>query len=159
MTYPYHVLSNLCHTGEVRYPVRFLSDELSSYPADSFSEKAIILVFYSLAPASLAFELTPTVIKRGLARYEIPVDRLARLALARSMQSRGLGGQLILAAGRRYLLAASQVGGIALLIDAKDERATQWYSRYGATPLQNQPLSQFSPLKTIHAALTVAGKI
>ncbi|GAB6058979.1 GNAT family N-acetyltransferase [Desulfonatronum parangueonense] len=123
------------------------------------AERAIILGFYSLAPASLAFERTPTLIKRGLARHEVPVFRLARLAVARSMQGRGLGGQLLLAAGRRCLLAASQVGGVALLIDAKDERAAQWYSRYGATPLQDQPLSLVLPLKTVHTALTAAGKI
>jgi hypothetical protein len=68
-------------------------------------------------------------------------------------------GQLHIAAGRRCLLVASQVGGIALLIDAKNERVAQWYAGYGAVPLLEQPLSLLLPFKTIHAALTAAGKL
>ena len=45
-----------------------------------------ILGFYSLAPASIAYDRTPLLIKRGLARHEVPVFRLARLAVDRSIQ-------------------------------------------------------------------------
>ena len=44
-----------------------------------------ILGFYSLAPASIAYDRTPLLIKRGLARHEVPVFRLARLAVDRSI--------------------------------------------------------------------------
>ncbi|MEG6552502.1 GNAT family N-acetyltransferase, partial [Desulfocurvibacter africanus] len=69
------------------------------------------------------------------------------------------GGQLLLAAGRRCLLAASQAGGVALLIDAKNERAAAWYAGYGAVPLLDAPLSLLMPFKTIQAALMAAGKL
>ncbi|HZU26201.1 MAG TPA: hypothetical protein VFA04_11805 [Bryobacteraceae bacterium] len=46
-----------------------------------------------------------------------------------------MGGQLLLAAGRRCLLAAAEVGGIALLIDAKNDGVAKWYATYGAVPL------------------------
>jgi GNAT superfamily N-acetyltransferase len=118
-----------------------------------------ILGFYSLSPASIAYERTPKIIKRGLARYEIPVFRLARLAVNRSVQQQGLGGQLLLAAGRRCLMVAIEAGGVALLIDAKNELAAQWYAGYGAVPLLDTPLSLLLPLKTIHAALSTAGKL
>ena len=118
-----------------------------------------ILGFYSLSPASIAYERAPEIIKRGLARYEIPVFRLARLAVNRSVQKQGLGGQLLLAAGRRCLMVATEAGGVALLIDAKNEQAAQWYAGYGAVPLLDTPLSLLLPLKTIHAALTAAGKL
>ena len=118
-----------------------------------------ILGFYSLSPASVAYERTPATIKRGLARYEVPVFRLGRLAVDRSVQGKGLGGQLLLAAGRRSLLVAAQAGGVALLIDAKNEGIAQWYASYGAVPLLDTPLSLLLPLKTIHAALVSAGKL
>jgi len=114
---------------------------------------ARILGFYSLSPASLSYERTPAVVKRGLARHEVPVFRLARLAVDRSVQGRGLGGQLLLAAGRRCVAVAAEVGGVALLIDAKDARSSAWYASYGAVPLQDAPLSLLLPLKTIQAAL------
>ena len=74
-------------------------------------------------------------IKRGLARHDVPLFRLACLALDASVQGHGLGGQLLLSAGRRCLLVATQARGVALLIDAKNERVAEWYSCYGAVPL------------------------
>ncbi len=118
-----------------------------------------ILGFYSVSPASIAYERTPELVKRGLARHDVPVFRLARLAVDQSVQGCGLGGQLLLAAGRRCLMAASQVGGVALLIDAKNTRAAQWYTGYGAVSLLDAPLSLLLPFKTIHAALMASGKI
>ena len=118
-----------------------------------------ILGFYSIASASVTYEKTPEVIKRGLARHEVPVFRLGRLAVDRSVQGRGLGGQLLLAAARRCLLVAAQVGGVALLIDAKNDLVAQWYASYGAVPLLDAPLSLLLPFKTIHTALVSAGKL
>lgn len=122
-------------------------------------DKTKILGFYSLSPASVAYERTPEVVRRGLARYEVPVFRLGRLAVDTSAQGQGLGGQLLLAAGRRSLYVAAEAGGVALLIDAKNERVATWYASYGAVPLLDAPLSLLLPFKTIHAALTAAGKL
>jgi len=118
-----------------------------------------ILGFYSLSPASIAYERTPEIVKRGLARYEVPVFRLGRLAVDKSVQGEGLGGQLLLAAGRRGLYVAAEAGGVALLIDAKNERVANWYASYGAVPLLDAPLSLLLPFKTIHAALAAADKL
>ena len=118
-----------------------------------------LLGYYSVSPASVAYARAPSVITRGLARHDVPVFRLARLAVRCSVQGQGLGGQLLLAAGRRCLLVAAQAGGVALLIDAKDDRAAQWYVRYGALPLLDAPLSLLLPFETIHAALVAAGKL
>ncbi len=118
-----------------------------------------ILGFYSLSPASIAYERTPVVVKKGLARYEVPVFRLGRLAVDISVQGQGLGGQLLLAAGRRCLRVAAVAGGVALLIDAKNEGAADWYASCGAVPHQDAPLSLLLPFKTIHAALAAAGKL
>jgi GNAT superfamily N-acetyltransferase len=92
-------------------------------------------------------------------RHDVPVFRLGRLAVNRPVQGQGLGGQLILAAGRRCLLAATEVGGVALLIDAKNERAAKWYASYGAVPLVDAPLSLLLPLATVQHALETAGKL
>jgi hypothetical protein len=56
-------------------------------------------------------------------------------------------------------LAAAEVGGVALLIDAKGERAANWYASYGAVPLTDAPLSLLLPLATLRAALEAAGKL
>jgi hypothetical protein len=56
-------------------------------------------------------------------------------------------------------MVAAEVGGVALLIDAKNERAAQWYAGYGALQLIDRPLSLLLPFKSIHTALTSAGKL
>ena len=124
---------------------------------DDLDEKKI-LGYYSISPASVAYDNTPELVKRGLARHEVPVFRLARLAVDRSVQGLGLGGQLLLAAGRRSLLVAAQAGGVALLIEAKNARLAQWYASYGTIPMLDAPFSLLLPLQTIHAALVSSGK-
>jgi len=130
-----------------------------TFLAISNSDGKSILGFYSLCPASLAYARTPEIVRKGLARHDVPVFRLGRLAVNRTVQGQGLGGQLILAAGRRCLLAAAEVGGVALLIDTKDERAAKWYTSYGALPLADAPLSLLLPLATVQAALEASGKL
>jgi GNAT superfamily N-acetyltransferase len=70
----------------------------------------------------------------------VPGFRLARIATDVRWQSQGFGGQLLVAAARRCLRAAAEVGGVVLIIDAKNDRAARWYANYGAVPLRNKPL-------------------
>ncbi len=123
------------------------------------AEPAKILGFYSLAPASLGYERLPETMRRGLARHDVPGFRLARIAIDEALQEQGLGGQLLLAAGRRCLRAAVDVGGVILLIDAKSDRAADWYADYGAMRLKDAPRSLVLPLATIEKSLSDCGKL
>ena len=122
------------------------------------ADNKTILGFYSLSPASINYARTPEIVRRGLARYDVPGFRLARLAVDRKFQGQGIGGQLLIAAGKRCLLASAEVGGVVLVIDAKNERVAGWYASYGALPLLDTPLFLLLPLATIKAALKKAEK-
>ena len=122
------------------------------------ADNKTILGFYSLSPASVDYSRTPEIARRGLARHDVPGFRLARLAVHRKLQGQGLGGQLLLVAGRRCVSASAEVGGVVLVIDAKNERVAGWYASYGALPLLDSPLSLVLPLTTVEAALKKAGK-
>jgi len=100
------------------------------FVASPHETPARILGFYTLSPASIEFERAPVVATRGLARYEVPVYRLGRLAIDRSVQGRGLGGTLMLRAAERCMIVAEQAGGVA-----------QWSESYGAVRLLDAPLS------------------
>jgi len=119
-------------------------------PADA---PARVLGFYTLSPASLDYSRTPALAKKGLARYDVPVFRLGRLGVDRTVQGRGLGGALLLRAAHRCIRVADDVGGVALLIDAKNERAASWYESYGALALDDAPLSLVLPLAVAADAL------
>ena len=47
---------------------------------------ARLLGFYTLSPASLDYARTPALAKKGLARYDVPVFRLGRLAVDNTVQ-------------------------------------------------------------------------
>ena len=63
------------------------------------ADNKTVLGFYTLSPASVDYTRTPEIVRRGLARHDVPGFRLARLAVHRSAQGQGLGGQLLLSAG------------------------------------------------------------
>ena len=70
------------------------------------TDNTTILGSYTLSPASIEYARTPEVVRRGLARYDVPCFRLARLAVdrrAREARSRratsACGGQTLLACG------------------------------------------------------------
>ena len=114
--------------------------------------------YYSLSPASVEYARTPEILRRGLGRYDIGAFRLGRLAISQALQGQGLGGQLLLAAGRRCLRVAQEVGGTALLIDAKNDQVAAWYGSYGALALLDAPLTLLLPLEIVAAALKAAEK-
>ena len=112
------------------------------------ADNQTILGYHSLSPASIAYARTPALVRRGL----------ARLAVDLKVQGQGLGGQLLLSAGKRCLLASAEVGGVAMLIDAKNARVAAWYASCGALPLLDAPLSLLLPLTTVEAAAKAARK-
>lgn len=115
-----------------------------------------VLGYYSISPGAIEFAKVPAALTGRLGRYEVPVFRLARLAVSLSVQGAGLGAELLLAAGARALSVAAEVGGVALAIDAKNERACAWYERFGAMRLLDDPLKLILPLKTIADVLAAA---
>lgn len=117
---------------------------------------ARMLGFYTLSPASLVHARTPAIVSKGLGRYDVPVFRLGRLAIDKTMQGRGLGGALLLRAADRCLRVAQEVGGVALLIDAKSDQAARWYAGFGAAPLLDAPLSLVLPFAVVADALKQA---
>ncbi|ESY59928.1 MULTISPECIES: acetyltransferase [Mesorhizobium] len=124
-----------------------------TFVAVTAKDPSHILGFYSLSPASIDFARTPAITRRGLGRYDVPVYRLGRLAVDRMIQGRGLGGGLLLAAGKRCMAVAKEVGGVALLIDAKSDQAAHWYEGYGAVRLDDAPLSLVLPFAAIAKAI------
>ena len=114
----------------------------------------LILGYYTISPGAIAFAKAPAKISKALGRYEVPVYRLGRLAVALDLQGRGLGADLLYAAGERALAVAQEVGGVALAIDAKDKRAASWYERFGAPRLIDDPLKLILPLETIRSTQT-----
>lgn len=112
-----------------------------------------VVGFFSLAPGSVEPEQAPARVLKGQARHPVPVVLLARLALDLSEQGKGLGKHLLLDAFRRALAGSEVIGGRALLIHAKDEKARRFYLKYDAEPSPGNPMLLFILMKDLRKAL------
>ena len=106
--------------------------------------------YYSLAVGAIdRAHLPPSAAKR-LPNFPLPIARLARLAVDQSQQGRGLGEHLLMDALARCHRVAEEVGIVAVIIDAKHERARAFYERYEFDSLPDHRLTLWLPA----AALT-----
>jgi GNAT superfamily N-acetyltransferase len=151
-----------CGSSELNeYLARYARQNHESGGAKTFvavpvSDSTRVLGYYTISPGAIEFARVPARLTRRLGQYEVPVFRLGRLAVSRALQGRGLGAELLLAAGARALSVAAQIGGVALAIDAKDGRSAAWYQRFGAVALLDDPLKLVLPLGTIADAIAAA---
>lgn len=129
-----------------------------TYVAVDAGDGVTVHGFYTLSPAQVEFFRVPDVARPAGGRYPVAGFRLGRLAVSKRLQGLGLGGQLLVAAAVRCMRASAEVGGTAMIIDAKDEAAAAWYRSYGAVPLSDSPLSLVLPYGMLQAALRAAGK-
>ncbi|MBI5781869.1 MAG: GNAT family N-acetyltransferase [Rhodocyclales bacterium] len=112
-----------------------------------------VVGFYSLAVGSVDPEDVPARVVKGLARHPVPVMILARLAVDRDHQGKGLGKALLKDALLRTAQAADIAGIRCLLVHAKDEAARRWYESWEFEPSPTDPYHLFLMLEDLRALL------
>lgn len=108
-----------------------------------------VVGYYSLSTGSVQYDKAPERTRKGLARHPVPIILLARLAVDRTWQGRGLGAALLLDALRRIVGAADVIGIRAVMAHAKDETARQFYEHFNFDPSPIEPLHMFLLIKEI----------
>ena len=116
-------------------------------------QEKVVVGFYSLAAGSVDPESAPPRVMKGLARHPVPVLILARLAVDRNHQGKGLGKTLLKDALLRTVQAADIAGIRCLLVHAKDKAARQWYEAWDFEPSPTDPYHLFLMLKDLKALL------
>ena len=106
-----------------------------------------VIAYYTLATGSLDYKDPPPEYKHP--RYPISIVRLARLAVDKHKQGKGIGGLLLHDALKRCLQISRVVGLFAIVVDAKNDHAANFYQHYGFMMLEEHPLTLFLPMKTI----------
>ena len=106
------------------------------------ADGARVAGYFSLTVGQVDTLDAPERIRKGMGQYPVPVVILARLAVSRQDQGRGIGLGLLQDAIRRTMLIAEQAGVRALLTHPMDEEAAKFYARFGfiASPLSAQQL-------------------
>jgi GNAT superfamily N-acetyltransferase len=90
-----------------------------------------ILGYYSLSAASLAFERLIDTDRTALPHYPIPAVRIGRLATSAAHRGQHFGELLLQNAIKRTLSARHTLGVYAVLVEAKDTAAEDFYRKYG----------------------------
>ena len=110
-----------------------------------------IVGFYTLVVGNVVYEDAPERLAKGIPRHPIPVLLLARLAVDRHWQGKGIGAALLVDAIRRTLQVADIAGVRALLVHAKNDSARGFYTHLGFEPFPGDPLVLFLLLKDLRA--------
>lgn len=108
-----------------------------------------IVGYYSLAVGAVAHTEAPGRVGKGLARHPVPVMLLARLAVAKHAQGKGLGAALLHDALARTLQAADIAGIRAVLVHAKDEQARRFYEHFDFDPSPTDPYHLYLLIKEL----------
>lgn len=104
-----------------------------------------IVGYYTLSSGGVSLADLPRQRQKGLPRYpSVPIARIGRLAIATTAQGQGLGGVLLFDAIKRA--SASSMGVYAVLVDAIDDQAVQFYQRHSFETFESNPQILFLPI-------------
>ena len=78
---------------------------------------------------------------------------MARFAVDRNNQGKGIGRSLFLDGMARALHASNVIGGRAFLVHAKDEEAKAFYSKFNMMPSVGHPMYLYMLFKDIRKTL------
>lgn len=109
----------------------------------------VVIGYYSLAAGQIEYCDAPERLQKGLARHPVPIMLLARLAVHKDWQKRGVGRALLGDAVRRTLQAADIAGIRAIAVHAKDDRARRYYEQFDFVASPADPLHLLVLLKDI----------
>lgn len=88
---------------------------------------------------------------------ELPATLLGRLARSLAFKGQGIGELLLMHALKQALDQSRIIASTAVVTDAKDERAKNFYKKYGFVELPDHPNRLFLSMKTIEQIFAVGG--
>jgi GNAT superfamily N-acetyltransferase len=112
-----------------------------------------VIGYYSLASGVVTVENAPGRFRRNMPN-PIPVVLLARLAVDRTWQGRGIGRALFRDAARRVEHAADAIGVRGIVVQAISEQAKAFYQALGFDPSPREPMMLMVTLSDIRAVLS-----
>ncbi|MBF6571188.1 MAG: GNAT family N-acetyltransferase [Candidatus Binataceae bacterium] len=127
-------------------------------------ESATILGFATVTVGHVEIENLPPSLRKKLPGYPLPILRLARLAVDRNAQGRGVGERLMRTVFSVAIELRDKLGCAGVIVDAKPA-AVDYYTRYGFVGLEvvegtleerPTPKPMFLPLSAVVQALRIA---
>jgi len=120
-------------------------------------ESGRVVGYYGLAPTAVAPAGLPRSIRTGQPPNPVPCLLLGQLATDQAWMGNGIGTGLLRHALMRSVAGARLVDGRALLVNALDEEAAEFWRRHGFVPTSDDPFILFRSMSDIAASLDKAG--
>jgi predicted GNAT family N-acyltransferase len=108
--------------------------------------------YYSLSQYAVdAGDLQEDVLRKlGSPKYpRLPATLIGRLARSLDFKGKGIGELLLVSALEKALQHSRSIASLAVVVDAKDERAKEFYRKYGFIELPDHPSRLFLPMRTV----------
>jgi predicted GNAT family N-acyltransferase len=106
--------------------------------------------YYTLSSYAVKLDEIPEDIAKKLTRMkEIPATLLGRLARSVEFRGQGIGETLLVDALKKAFQNSTHVASWAVIVDAKDEEAAEFYKRYGFISFPSRPNRLFLPMASI----------
>lgn len=112
-----------------------------------------VVGYYGLAPTAVIPFILPRSIRTGQPPDPVPCLLLGQLATDINRAGQGIGTGLLAHALQRCVQAAGLIGGRALMVNAVDEGAAEFWKRRGFLPTRDDPLVLFQSIAAIAASL------
>jgi len=137
---------------------RALSNQQKGFTAVLVVHEANRVVgYYGLAPTAVLPATLPRSIRTGQPPDPVPCLLLGQLATDRSWAGKGIGTGLLKHALQRCVTAAGLIGGRALIVNAVDPEAADFWKRRGFIPSKDDPLVLFRAIADIAASIAAGG--
>jgi GNAT superfamily N-acetyltransferase len=138
---------------------RALSNQAKGFTAVLVVHEAQRVVgYYGLAPTAVVPSILPRSIRTGQPPDPVPCLLLGQLATDQNWIGRGIGSGLVKHALQRCVLAASLIGGRALMVNAVDIDAAEFWKRRGFATSKFDPLILFRSIADIAASIDLAAR-
>ena len=115
-----------------------------------------VVGYYGLAPTAIIPTAMPRAIRTGQPPDPVPCLLLGQLATDTAWAGQGIGTGLVKHALERCVAAATLVGGRALVVNAVDGDAADFWARRGFVPSKDDPMILFRSMTDIAVSITSA---
>jgi GNAT superfamily N-acetyltransferase len=112
-----------------------------------------VVGYYGLAPTAVLPATLPRSIRTGQPPDPVPCLLLGQLAADQNYRGKGIGTGLLKHALQRCVAAASLIGGRALIVNAVDIEAANFWKRRGFIPFKDDPLMLLRSIANIAASI------
>lgn len=109
-----------------------------------------VLAYYSLSSYTVDIAVLDEDFAKRLPRYpQLPTTLLGRLAVDNKQKGKRFGELMLVDALLRAFNASAQIASLAVIAEALDEKALNFYIKYGFQKFRQNPMKLYLPMKSV----------